>query len=253
MRYHYKGNQFAELIGNIEGEVIGGIGSYLGDPALAKELSEYILRDVATNRSTGPNYNNYSGNLNRSYMCRIRFGNRSWTYMTPKNLVPNPKIGTIELEYSVGRTARVYYLTEGRHPVRLKKAVKGRKKEYYKQKRRDNTYYRYYKRGKEAPMGIYQYGIKNGDETAYMAPRPSRTNRMSYQIAVGNYTPYAGYVERQGYRVLRKDTRKWEAYISKICGVRIPITIKNAVYNINTGRYQFKGMYRDEKGRFTSK
>lgn len=56
----------------------------------AKKAAEEILRDAAW--GDRPKYNNYSGNLNRSYMVRVRLSDVEYEYMTPDNVSAKPRL-----------------------------------------------------------------------------------------------------------------------------------------------------------------
>lgn len=53
----------------------------------AERVANEILKDASRKR---PKYNNYSGNLNRSYMVKARFGHVEFEYMTPENVAAKP-------------------------------------------------------------------------------------------------------------------------------------------------------------------
>lgn len=252
----------------------------------AEKAANDILKDASRAR---PKYNNYSGNLNRSYMVKVRLGHTELEYMTPENVAAKPLVHsqvTLPTQRWAGRFDRP---RERAEVEAFKETKKGRKAEWLKnyetieeltrRVRKSRLYFRLrkqrhsIKRSMKAGRRKGNYNnrrdrflraIKNVemeyqgngfihryrermkydiDSKRYVAANPAK-NKIVYQVSLMNLTPYAGAVEKHGYRVLDYGrTSHYGKIVQKAFGQAVTTSVK----------WTCDQMERNKLGRFTRK
>lgn len=209
--------------------------SVIANDKLAMRIIEPILRHLA---SKGPRYNNYSGNLNRSYSAILRIGKVKYTFFTPENVAAMPK--TMQ---GVGNNIR-FRLTRKRHKIKRRRknmyvliGENGADLKKVKAGLHDN--YREYKRWENVPNPNKPHRHPIPDKEARQPSKGEGT------IVIGNYTPYRRYVEYHGYRVIDANgvRRNFQNKIIDEYGKALKISFKKMCYNINKGIYQTPNEY----------
>lgn len=220
---------------------------------MAQKAALYVLNDV---QRTHPRYNNYSGNLNRSYVATVDSGGNSYTFMTDPTSVPKPQLTRNEYEYGkkqfmgtydqLGRPKygrkkyRFYYLTVRRHKKTNSYALGGKRHEW-------NTKWMRMKKEWE-PNGMHQY---SGNERAPFGSGKTMIKRGAYKgkksknsffMQISNRTPYAESVEKAGYMVINiRKQLMYQKKIAKMIGDGVSVSLDHL-----TKEYK-----RDTRGRFT--
>lgn len=208
--------------------------SVIANDKLAMRIIEPILRHLA---SKGPRYNNYSGNLNRSYSAILRIGKVKYTFFTPENVAAMPK--TME---GAGVNIR-FRLTRKRHKIKRRRNFMLVLNKYtgrwdrVKLGLHDN--YRDYKSWENVPNPNKPHRHPIPDKDIKQRSKGEGT------IVIGNYTPYRRYVEYHGYRVIDANgvRRNFQNKIIDEYGKALKISFKKMCYNINKGIYQTPNEY----------
>lgn len=238
--------------------------------------AEVIAERMITSASQkDPRYNNYSGNLNRSYMVMARSGNLRTYYLTNPNIAPMPqvtmnyrrnvnnrddlgrfatdlrkKIKTKNGVSYVGRNrttqARYFRITLKRHSRGLR-ALKSRKndggKQYESAKR--NRFVRLIKALEQQYAGAgYMHQYTHLDLREKNGAYDVQARNAAAHFTLANLTPYAGYVEARGYRVLNYSKQGlYRKIVKEESGKALAVGVKWVCDQMN----------RDTRGRFTSK
>lgn len=229
----------------------------------AERVAERML-NIAAKRD--PKYNNYSGNLQRSYMVMARSGNMRNYYVVNPGLVPSPKVtqrknrrfnrvrvaGTKSELRGFGRGKAQYFrLTLKRHSNglrALKQITREGNKDYNTRTHTSPQRDRFVRQIKEAEQKYRGAGYMH-----QYTHLDKRVNDPSYDVAsrnadahfvLANLTPYAGCVEKKGYRVLDYGKQnKYRKIVQEEVGKRMAVGVKWICDQMN----------RDSSGRFTSK
>lgn len=218
------------------------------------EQAKDILRVILRERE----FNDYSGNMSRSYYVRFARDGAAYTF-TPQN-VNDPVMDETE------RGNKIYYLAKLRHDVytraRTYRAV-GRHTHYGKRKRTGprKYHFRYFRPDIEPGFGKIAYlskvignkerGIRKraNPKRGYRRLSKTQWTEIQYSIEIGNDTPYAPFVQngaenpRSGHKnpaynvlnpatatVLKRDIEKKSFGMARVA-------VRNMVYDIGKRGY----------------
>lgn len=219
-----------------------------------------------------PRYNNYSGNLNRSYMVMARSGNLRSYYVTNPELVPKPEItrlrrfhgrkrfiGSGDRKTGKGRYAKkgepstssgyaqYFRITFKRHNKGLR-ALKSRRggdiqKQYESAKR--NRFVRAIKEAEQQYAGSgYVHQYTHHDIREREGRYDIQARNAAAHFTLQNLTPYAPCVEAKGYRVINYSKQGlYRKIVKEESGKALAVGVKWVCDQMN----------RDTRGRFTSK
>lgn len=226
----------------------------------AERIADRMLA-IAARRD--PRYNNYSGNLNRSYMVMARSGNLRSYYVTNPELVPKPEVTRIRVINKAGRRggkfvkggrhgivggrAQYFRLTFKRHNKGLR-ALKSRRggdiqKQYESAKR--NRFVRSIKEAEQQYSGegyVHQY--THLDRRANGDRYEIQSRKTAAHFTLQNLTPYAPFVEAKGFRVLNySNQNRYRKIVEEEAGKAMAVGVKWLCDQMN----------RNKSGRFTGK
>lgn len=252
-----KNIQADKMLVNLIKEIEGGVRSIksAGAPDSAlRFVANSVLKDVTYRHGR---YNNWSGNLNRSYFVYAvsqRHGEGLYgvsdnerTIGTP-DLVTGYEIGISDERVSAKLTSEY---THRQYDVKgITRAKNKRANSYFYKlslrrhrirgrwnKKHNGTYYREVRRSsktyRERP---FEYPHPYTDEIPRV--RHMLVPKRKYaSIVVGNYAPYRRFVEAKGYRVLHgNDVGKWKKTMEKVCHESVSVSIKQLAYQFRKGQ-----------------
>lgn len=205
--------------------------------AESQVLASQIIHDLTTRN---PRYNDYSGNLTRSFFTYFKLFGYEYLYICDPKVAKQPIVDN-RMKYSVNpgsgrfmgyprknagnKIIGLYMLRHKRHKhTGRKKAVR---------KWREN-------KGMPreiSPGKMFQY-IENYIRQPYSSMLPG-TGDYRGGIAVGNYTPYRRFVEAKGYRVLGGGYKNtWIRKARKLLFYSIDLSMKQLAYTFKKGAKQ---------------
>ena len=238
-------------------ETLTACANVIRSEAISEDIAAHLLHALTSARNL--KYNDYSGNLRRSYFVAID-GADPHLFVAKKNVAAKPSGDPPVSNYISG----FYYLKRTGHPPKDKmpKYRYGTGKNYnVKRKPSKYQHRRYVKNlGKnpkyarvEAPWSLepHQYIDKAiqrkqvldaGDIKTVLRVNKDLFKRNSRQlsanIVVGNFTPYRRFVEARGYDVINsRNKSKWEKKIVDTYGRHLNIALSQVGYNISKKRY----------------
>lgn len=227
-------------------------------------------------------FNDYSGNLSRSYYVKVSRQGASYTFVATQ---AKPAKG------DVTRGGKyIYYLRTERHvPKGPHRTYRGRG--YHKRKgygldrwgfwsnrvKLKQHFYRYFREGKEHGPGEITYEKGKRSPETWQSPsfqherfntqsmpyldrvtgpnkrsNPSRRGQIQYVVEVGNDTPYAPMVEARGYHVLSPETaNEIRRRVAQDSHGIARAAVRNMVYDIKKQGYS--GWFDKRNNPFTKK
>lgn len=244
----------------VELDVLATCAGVIHSENIKDDIAAHILYAVTNPRSS--RYNDYSGNLRRSYFVAFN-GSEPHLYVANKNVSKKPN-GSAPSIGSDGRpTEGKYIIRRMIHPVkkkmpkyRLITGVDGKLK-----RKKNKKQLQHYRRVKlnprysrvEAPWSLepHQYIERVATEKNVIDANGARSilkinkaifkrnaRQLSADIVVGNYTPYRRFVEARGYDVIKGNNKsKWEKKISSTYKRHLNIAISQLGYDISKKRY----------------
>lgn len=260
-----KVDHIAEHLGT---EIKDNFARVLFTEGTAEVIAERMLASAS---KKDPRYNNYSGNLNRSYIVMARSGNLRTYYLTNPNISPMPQVtmnrrwagrrfkGEGESRTGRGRFAKVgsigamkagqvryFRITLKRHSKglrALKSTSQSSGKKYESAKR--NRFVRLIKDMERQFAGAgYMHQYTHLDLRAKNGAYDVQARNAAAHFTLANLTPYAGYVEARGYRVLNYSKQGlYRKIVKEESGKALAVGVKWVCDQMN----------RDTRGRFTSK
>lgn len=242
--------QLSKFVHLISEQVKRRTAKAMRDNNLAAEASLYVLNDI---QKTHPTYDNYSGNLNRSYQSVVKVDKNEFVFMTDPNSIPKPQVARERERLIVtdseggfeNRPKRqlggrhYFYITVDRRHRKNGKGKIGRFRHQWNRRVRE--------RKRWEPDGMHQY--KGTERLRFSGRGKTHTigryrggkAKNAFYMQVSNPTPYAEQVAKSGYTVINE--RKQLMYtnkVAKMVGRRVSVSINNFCKEFN----------RDSRGRF---
>ncbi len=245
-----------DFVVSVESGIKRAVESESSVSQVAHEIAEPILRDITDGRKL--RYNDWSGNLRRSYVVRITSKKQYYLFKSGLGVSARPIVEEKSLHWSVIRKAYYFRLRRKGHPVK----PGGIRKTGYIYRFRKHEWQAFGNEG-EKSLRTFSYGnrkeglvrqkrpieneIKNPRERyQYVSNVPRGRARKAMSILIGNYTPYRHSVEKNGYQVINPKARSryskliqeksvaiWNKEINKVCAA----INKGQLRDVKTGRF----------------
>lgn len=199
---------------------------------IASALANRILIDLVKQAQ----YNDYSGNLARSYFAYFSLGGEEYLYICENNVSKEPVI-------KQGKTYYTRHISEYKTQFRKSgKELDHRNVEFYKIRKKRHSRTRkgravsLWRENRRRPI---EHSTSEIHRYTDEIPKPLRKMLTSgyWGIAVGNYTPYRRFVEARGFRVIGGYSKKqWENLAKTLIRQHISISLKQLAYRFTKGQ-----------------
>ncbi len=254
-----------DFVVSIESGIKRAIESEESVSKVAYEIAEPILREVTNGRKL--KYNDWSGNLRRSYVVRITSRKQYYLFKSGLGVSARPIVVESDLHYSAIRNAYYFRLRRKGHPTKSGYTVgKGKKRKfvgfvYHKRISRWHPFgyedenskememsYKNRKEGLVRQMRPIEKEIHSNprERHQYVSNVPQGRSRKTMSILIGNYTPYRRAVEAHGYQVIDPKARRryskliqekavgiWDKEVNKVCAS----INRGQLRDVKTGRF----------------